>query len=237
MKKIPNESIDLIFTDPPYNEGYDYRNSHFIDYRTDYYDFIEAVLKECKRILKTTGSIYLKHSPRQIGKIIPILNKYFIFRNLIIWTSQSQAHPNNNYDCSYEPIYFYTKSDNYIFHKRIEMRSKPYKYWSGKKIAFVGLMNNIWDIKKENTGCIRNENEIEKTKDFPCSMPIGLPYRAIIFSSNKGDIVLDPFMGSGTTAIACIKSKRHYVGFEVENAYFKLAKNKIKNERNIRLLI
>jgi len=237
MKKLPDESIDLIFTDPPYNENYKYRDSHFIDYRSDYYTFIDRVLRECKRILKPTGSIYLKHSSRQIGKIISILNKYFIFRNLIIWTSQSQSHPENNYDSSYEPLYFYSKTDNYIFHKRIQMRSKPYKYWSGKKIAFIGLMNNIWNIKKENTGCIRSKNEKEKSKDFPCSMPVGLPYRAIIFSSNENNIVLDPFIGSGTTAIACIKSKRHYIGYEIDESYYNLAKSKIDKEKNIQILV
>jgi len=237
MKKLPDESIDLVFTDPPYNENYKYRNSHFTDYRSDYYEFIDQVLKECKRILKPTGSIYLKHSPRQIGKIIPILNKYFIFRNLIIWTSQSQSHPKNNYDSSYEPLYFYSKTDNYIFHKRAQMRSKPHKYWSGKKIVFVGLMNNIWNIKKENVGCIRGKHRENKFKDFPCSMPVGLPYRAIIFSSNEGDIILDPFMGSGTTAIACIKSKRHYIGYEIDESYYNLARNKIDKEKNAQVLI
>src|SRR3990167_4292356 len=92
LKKLPDESIDLVLTDPPYNENYQYRNSDFKDKRNDYYEFLEKAFIELKRILKDNGSFYLKHSSRQIDKLIPLLNKHFIFRNLIIWISNSQAH-------------------------------------------------------------------------------------------------------------------------------------------------
>jgi DNA modification methylase len=75
LKQIDTESVDLVLTDPPYNENYKYRNSSFVDYREDYYAFLTDVFQECKRILKPTGSIYVKHSSRQIQTVPLSLHK------------------------------------------------------------------------------------------------------------------------------------------------------------------
>lgn len=232
LPQIPDNSIDLIFTDPFYNEKYIYRGTNFIDYRDDYYEFLEKVLIELKRVLKDTGSLYIKHSSRQINKMIPLLNKYFIFRNLVVWISNSLAHPKMNYDSFYEPIYFYTKTDNYTFNKRAEYRTKPPNYWSGCGKEFVGLLSNCWyDIKKIQAGCLKKVEggTIGHEKLHPCSMPIRLAERAIKVSSNEGDIILDPFLGSGTTAVACIKTKRNFIGIDKEKLYADYAKERIKN--------
>jgi len=235
LKTFKSESIDMIFTDPPYNENYKYRNSGYKDYREDYYEYLEAVLTECKRILKNTGSIYLKHSSRQIQQILPLMSKIFIFRNLIIWINNSQAHPAANYDSYYEPIYFCTKTDTYIFNKRAELRKEPPNYWSGEGKKFIGLLSNCWyDIKKECAGCLSPEGETQgNEKQHPCSMPIRLPQRAIRISSNRGGVVLDPFMGSGTTALACKIEERNYIGIEKEEAYIELAARRLHNEAGL----
>jgi len=232
LSQIPDNSIDLIFTDPPYNEKYIYRGTNFIDYRDDYYEFLEKVLIELKRILKDTGSLYIKHSSRQINKIIPLLDKYFTFRNLIIWISNSLAHPKKNYDSFYEPIYFYTKTNNYTFNKRAEYRAKPPNFWSGCGKEFVGLLSNMWyDIKKIQEGCLKKVEggTIGHEKLHPCSMPIRLAERAIKVSSNEGDIVLDPFAGICTTAVACIKTKRNFICIEKEKLYAGYGKERIEN--------
>jgi len=230
MKHIPDKSIDLVLTDPPYNEGYKYRGSNYQDKRNDYYEFLETVIIEIKRMLKNSGSFYLKHSSRQINKIVPLLNKHFIFRNLIIWISNSQAHPKLNYDSYYEPIYFYTKSDEYIFNKRAELREKPPTYWSGEGKEFIGLLVNcFYDIKKIHAGCLRKVEggKIGKEKLHPCSMPERLAQRLIKVSSNKGDLILDPFLGSGTTAIACKELNRNFIGIEINPIYVEISKNRL----------
>jgi len=230
MKHIPDKSIDLVLTDPPYNEGYKYRGSNYQDKRNDYYEFLETVIIEIKRMLKNSGSFYLKHSSRQINKIVPLLNKHFIFRNLIIWISNSQAHPKLNYDSYYEPIYFYTKSDEYIFNKRAELREKPPTYWSGEGKEFIGLLVNcFYDIKKIQAGCLRKVEggKIGKEKLHPCSMPERLAQRLIKVSSNKGDLILDPFLGSGTTAIACKELNRNFIGIEINPIYVEISKNRL----------
>ena len=236
MKLIPDKSIDLVLTDPPYNENYNYSRSgaEYKDDRKDYYEFIENIVMGAKRILKDSGSAYLKHSSKQINKIIPIFEKYFIYRNLIIWISNSQAHPNGNYDSYYEPIYFYTKTNDYTFNKRAEYRDKPPNYWSGEGKEFVGLLTNCWyDIKKDQAGCLNPEvGAINNLKIHPCSMPIRLAERAINISSNKNDIIIDPFIGSGTTAIASEIMGRRWIGVEISEAYCAIADKWIKAERD-----
>ena len=232
MKQFEDKSFDLVLTDPPYNENYKYRGSNYIDFREDYYLFLEKVLFEIKKKLKDNGSLYFKHSSRQIDKILPLLIKYYIFKNLIIWISNSQAHPYRNYDSFYEPIYFLTKSENYIFNKRIEFREKPPTYWSGEGKEFVGLLNNCWyDIKKIQAGCLRRVEggKIGKEKSHPCSMPVRLAERIIKVSTNKFDIVLDPFVGSGTTLIAAKNLGRKAIGIEVSKEYCDIAIKRIKN--------
>lgn len=235
LNSMENESIDMIFTDPPFNENYKYRNSSFTDQRDDYYIFIDDVLKECKRILKENGSVYIKHSSRQIDIMIPILNKYFKYRNLIIWIANSMAHPKFNYDSYYEPIYFYTKSDEYIFNKRSEFREEPPNYWSTHGVKFVGLLNNLWyDIKRIPGGCIvKKEVEMEGTlKSHPCQMPLHLVERAIKVSSNENDVILDPFVGSGTTQVASEKLNRNSIGIEFDKKYCQLTNKRIEKEVN-----
>ena len=229
-KRLPEKCIDCIITDPPYNENYNYRNSNFKDKREDYYQFLENIFIEFKRILKTNGSIYLKHSSRQIDKMLPLLNKFFIYRNIIIWISNSQSHPKENYDSYYEPIYFYTNSDIYIFNKRAFLRDRPPNYWSGEGKEFIGLPTNcFYDVPKIVGGCGPNSEcgRIGNEKVHPCAMPKKLAERFIVVSSNKNDIIFDPFMGSGTTAIACLETGRRYIGCELDKGYFDIAQKRI----------
>jgi DNA modification methylase len=233
LKTFHTESIDLVFTDPPYNENYDYRGSNFVDYREDYYEFIHDIFKELFRLLKPTGSIYVKHSSKQIPHILEIFSNIFKFQNLITWISNSQAHPKNNYDSYYEPIFFGTVSDKYTFNKKAELREQPPNYWSGEGKKFVGLLTNCWyDIKKVQAGCLRKVEggKIGKEKPHPCSMPLRLAERAIKISSNPEDIVLDPFVGSGTTCIAAYNNGRNSIGIELDDNYIKVIENRMNTE-------
>jgi len=224
--------VDLVLTDPPYNENYDYRGSGFKDSSVDYYGDIEFIVSEGERLLNDSGSFYLKHSSRQIDKIIPIISRHLTYRTLIIWISNSQAHPKENYDSYYEPIYFYTKTDSYTFNKRAEYRQKPKDYWSGEGKEFVGLLVNCWyDIPKVQAGCLRPEGLIDgNLKLHPCSMPLTLAQRAINVSTNPGAIILDPYLGSGTTAFAAKKLNRHCIGIEIEEKYCEIAAKRCSQE-------
>ncbi len=234
LKTFPVESVDLVFTDPFYNENYNYRGSNFKDFRSDYYEFIETVFQQLYRLLKPTGSIYVKHSSRQIPQILEIFSKIFKFQNIIMWIANSQAHPKNNYDSYYEPIFFGTVSDEYTFNKKAELREKPPNYWSGEGKAFIGLLSNCWyDIKRVSGGCAgrKNKDQVEGAlKRHPCSMPIRLAERAIKVSSNPGDTILDPFVGSGTTCVAAYQNGRNSIGIEIEDVYIQEIKRRMNTE-------
>lgn len=238
LRTFPNECIDMILTDPPYNENYNY--GEYNDFREDYYDFLEMVLIEIKRVLKDGGCIYLKHSSKQIDKVFPLLLKYFNFINLICWLNPSQGHPKLNYESSYEPIYFFSKGKINIFNKLAEQRPKPKGWWSTEYKDYVGLIGNVWfDIKSKKGGCV-NKISDERSKEnnyklHPCSMPIELARRCIKFSSREGDIVLDCFIGSGTTAIACKQTNRKYIGIELIKKYIDIA-NKRLSQNTLSLL-
>ena len=241
MKLIDDESIDLVVTDPPYNERYPY--DIYIDYRNDYYEFIENCIIEIKRVLKKHGSLYMKHSSKSIDKILPILNKHLHFNGLIIWINSSQSQPKKTFLSYYEPIYFYYKDkDDVIFNRRAELRKKPPNYWSGKGAKFVGLMQNVWyDIKSQQGGCVKGQNKEEidpktKHKIHSNSMPVELPRRCILFSSMRGAVVLDPFMGSGSTAVAALLTGRNFIGFEISKNYIDFANRRLNNRRKRRSL-
>ncbi len=153
--------------------------------------------------------------------------------NLIIWIANSQSHPKNNYDSYYEPIFFYTKTDDFTFNKRAELRDQPPNYWSGKGKKFIGLLSNTWyDIKRIPGGCLRKTEvkKINKLKIHPCAMSIRLAERAIKVSSNEGDMVIDPFVGSGTTCIAAYKLNRNSIGIEQDQNYINVIKDRIAED-------
>ncbi len=110
-----------------------------------------------------------------------------------------------------------------------ELRKQPPNYWSGEGKAFVGLLTNcFYDIKKV-AGCLSNvEGGTESNKKpHPCSMPIRLAERIIKVSSNEEATILDPFMGSGTTGVACVQLNRNFIGYEISPDYFKIAEKRI----------
>ena len=215
------KKADMLFTDPPYNEGYGYRFSDFKDVSETYWQDLTTAFSLINKHLSKHASLYVKHSSRQIPLMIDFLEQFYQIRNVIIWISNSQAHPQKNYDSYYEPIYFCTFGDDYIFNKEAELRERPKDYWSGEGKEFVGLLVNVWyDIQKDQAGCLTPEiPTIKHQKIHPCSMPTRLPERAIKVSTNEENIVLDLFGGSGSTLMACEQTGRHCYMMEIDPRY------------------
>lgn len=231
IKGMPDNSVDMLFTDPPYNKNYPYRR--YKDNRIDYWEWLQDVFIEINRVLKNTSSIYVKQDLDNLYNMMTILNSIADYKNIINWKNQSQGHPKSNYDKFAEVILFYTKGSNPTFNTYIEKRIKPDNYWSGSGKIFKGKMSNYWDdIKPVFAGCAKKSeaaiNIGTNGKLHPCQMPVGLAKRAIRFSSNEGNVVLDPFVGSGVTAIACKELKRKYIGIDNDSVYCKISKRRIK---------
>ena len=230
MKGMPDESVDLIVTDPPYNKNYPYKN--YNDSRIDYWEWLKNIFEELNRILKNNSSIYVKQDLDNLYNMMTILNAVADYKNIINWKNPSQAHPKNNYDKWSEVILFYIKGSP-IFNTYAEKRKKPLNYWSGCGKEYKGKMSNYWDdINRVYSGCVHSkeaEIDIKTNKKYhSCQMPVGLAKRCINFSSNEGDIILDPFIGSGTTAVACVESKRNYIGIDSNKEYCEIARKRIK---------
>ena len=235
LQQIDNDSVDLIFADPPFNLGKKYGN--YNDKRDDYYEWCHDWIGCCRKVLKSTGSIYIMNVQQNIWMIQKSLEDYgFLFRNIIIWKNSSMP-VKNRFCINYQPILFYTKSKKYTFHYDAEKHiSNAVIPWGRKNKGF--RMIDQWnDIPFVPGGCMASKEAIlkkdSKAKAHPCQMPIKLIERILKFSTNKNDIVIDPFIGSGTTAVACKKLQRHFIGFEINPEYVKIAKKRLSDYSTI----
>ena len=201
MKNIPDGSVDLVLTDPPY--GMDFQ-SHF---RKQMYskigndkalDWLESYVDECFRILKDNTAVYFFCSWHNVDIFKQAIEKKFKIKNILIWekNNTSMGDLKGSYAPKYEMIIF---------------AHKGRKLLNGFRYADV--------IKANRTG----------NKVHPTEKPVDLLELFIKNSSDEGAVVFDGFMGSGTTPVACIETNRHYIGFEIDKNYFDIAKNRIDN--------
>lgn len=237
LKMIPTDSVDLVVTDPPYNIEKKFNQESFkrmID--ADYIKWLDIWIKELRRILKNTGSIYICCDWNSSPLVWSVMKKYFIVRNRITWEREKGRASLKNWKNNIEDIYFATVSDDYTFNLNKVMIKKdvlaPYrdgngnaKDWfleNGKKYRLTAP-SNVWtDITipywsmKENT-------------EHPTQKPEKLIAKLILASSNENDLVLDPFLGSGTTSVVAKKLKRNYIGIEIDTGYASICEKRLED--------
>ncbi|OQX18360.1 MAG: DNA methylase [Candidatus Altiarchaeales archaeon A3] len=230
LKQFPDNCIDLIFTSPPYNFGLEYEN-HKDEIRwSDYFNKLFAMFEECIRVLKYGGRIIVNVQPL-FSDYIPIhhILSDFFRNNKLIWRGEI-LWDKHNYNCKYtawgswkspsNPYLKYTWEFLEIFCKgdlkhpgRNEMTDitgDEFKKWVYAK----------WDIPPENN---------MKKYEHPAMFPEALVERVLKLFSFKGDVVLDPFNGVGTTTAVSKKFSRNYIGIDISGEYCKKAENRIKN--------
>jgi len=236
MKDIPNESIDMIFADPPFNVGKNYGKGAKADRRNDYYDWCRSWINECFRLLKDSGTIYIKTLDRHLEQLFPIMMNYGKFINLVKWKNVSASHSKKQFWSSSEPILVYGKTDQYVFNTYAQTRENSKPSWNKKRRARErGQLLDWWDdITSVYSGSILHPEVIlmgdgTRKKAHPCQSPIGLIERAILFSSLENNLILDPFMGIGTSIIASIKTNRNYIGIDISKKYCEIAEERLKN--------
>lgn len=228
MPIIPNESVDLIITDPPFNIGKNYNTYKDRMKKEEYFEWCESWLDECIRLLKPHGSLYLFNYPENNAYLLPFLDKRMIFRRWLTWhyPTNTGVSP-KNYTRAQHSILFYTKTNDSIFNK-VEI-AEPYKNPADKRIKEliangskgrtpydVFEFNIVKNVSKEKTGHV-------------CQIPEKLVEIFIKASSNKGDLVFDPFLGSGTVAAAAAKLGRNYLGCEIDKKYCEIINQRLKN--------
>ncbi len=214
MKDIPSETIDLIVTDPPFaidfkakRDNYNRTNERVLEGYNEipkekYYEFTINWMKEAYRILRKTGSMYVFSGWTNLKDILNALDKVgFITINHLIWKYQFGVFTKRKYVTSHYHILFVVKDEEKYKFNKIEHYPE-----------------DVWLINREYwTGKIKT----------PTKLPVELVKKILLFSSDEGDIVFDPFLGSGTVAMVAKMFGRHYLGFEIVPEYYEFARERI----------
>ena len=247
MTEIEDNTVDLIVTSPPYNIDIKYGNktingkvteSKGVKYTDNlsesvYRQMLGTVFSECKRVLSDTGSIWVNIKNRCIdGVIVPPfwIQDYFqdmYLKNLIIWNFDWGGSTNKRFSPRYEFIFWFVRDNNdYTFNldavKVPALNYRPDRYKSQMKNP-----TDVWRISMVS-------GNFEERTSHPAQYPEELIERIILSGTDKGDLVLDPFMGSGTTAAVAKKLGRHYLGYETLKEYCKIADDRLRRIEGIR---
>ena len=233
---LPDRSVDLMFADPPYNLTKNFNNKKFRKRSTDEYaEWLDAWLSQTVRLLKPAASVYICGDWRCSAAIHRVGEKYLIPQNRITWEREKGRGAKSNWKNCSEDIWFFTVSEEYYFNVDAVMLKRqviaPYTDSNGAPKDWVTTENgrfrlthpsNIW------TDLTVPYWSMPENTDHPTQKPEKLLAKIILASSREGDLVFDPFNGSGTTTVAAKKLGRHYLGVEVDEDYCCLAAKRLE---------
>lgn len=252
LKHLPDESVDLIITSPPYcmRKAYENPNDDINTFSQQH----KKIFPELYRVLKCGGSICWQVGYHVSDRcVIPLdyliyeifttqsseLQYPLILRNRIIWTFGHGLNSTKRFSGRHETILWFTKGDHFTFN--LDDIRVPQKY-PGKRSyhgpnrgRFSGNPlgknpSDVWDIPNVKA------KHIEKT-DHPCQFPVAIPQRLIKGLAPDNGLVLDPFMGSGTTGVAAVIEGRRFVGAEIQKEYFAISSTRINETANGRIKV
>ena len=240
VKYLPEKFIDLLFIDPPYNITKKFNRVAFKEMNNDDYEtWLDSWLSKLTFLLKENSSIYICGDWKSSSAIFKVGSKYFQVRNRITWEREKGRGAKANWKNCSEDIWFFTNSNEYTFNvNKVKLRRKvlaPYrdeqrnpKDWDQNSSGNFrdSFPSNIW-----NDISIPFWSMPENT-EHPTQKPEKLLAKLILASTNEGDLVFDPFIGSGTTAVVAKKLGRRYVGIELDNYYCSLALKRLELAEN-----
>ena len=228
MDELPDCSIHLMVTSPPYNVGKDYDEDLSLD---EYLAFLRRVWKEVYRVLVPGGRACVNVANLGRKPYIPLngliakemTDLGFLMRGEIIWDKASSASTSTawgSWQSATNPTLRDTHEYILVFSKGSFRRDKmDGRVSTISKDEFLEFTKSVWEIPSESA----------RKVGHPAPFPVDLPYRLIQLYTFSEEIVLDPFMGSGQTAIAALKAGRHFVGYEISGEYLELANSRIQN--------
>ena len=236
MSMIPDNSLHLMITSPPYNVSKEYDKDLSLN---EYLEMLRKVFTETYRVLVNGGRACINVANLGRKPYIPLSDYIsqmmieigFNMRGEIIWNKAASASPSTAWGSwmsasnpilrdIHEYILVFSKGDYKRERKKDEKKTKQNTI---SRDEFMEWTKSIWTFNAESA----------RRVGHPAPFPIDLPYRLIQLYSFTTDIILDPFMGSGTTAIAALKSNRNYVGFEISKEYIDLTNSRVKPYENI----
>jgi site-specific DNA-methyltransferase (adenine-specific) len=231
MKKIPDNSVDVTFADPPFNLKKKYNSYHDKHEVEDYLSWCKQWLHEMARITKPTGAIFVHNIPKWLIYFGSYLNEVAIFRHWIAWDAMGSPLGKTLLPNHYGILY-YVKSKDFKFydirmmHKRCRKCHYILQDYGGKKKQlhqFGPLLSDVWsDIHR-----IKHK---KRRDEHPCQLPIHLLERLLLMTTDEGDVVLDPFIGTGTTAIAAKRLGRRFIGIDIDPQYVEITNKKLELE-------
>lgn len=228
MEELANDSVHLTVTSPPYNVGMAYEEKMELSV---YLDFVFRVLSEVYRVTVDGGRVVINIANTGRNPYIPLTTYYtnimerlgFLHRGIVVWDKGALAGKRTSWGSWRSASNPNLRDVNeFILCFSKDRMSRPDGGESDLTRAdFMRFTESIWRIPAES-----------RNLGHPAPYPVELPLRAIKLYSFKNDIVLDPFMGSGTTALAALKSGRHYVGYELNTEYIRIARKRIQECRD-----
>ena len=238
LKKIPDKTFNLVFADPPYNlqigkklrrpdnskvNGVNDRWDCFKSFE-DYDNFCKKWLKECKRVLKDNGALWV------IGSYHNIFRLGYHIQNLGYWILNDVIWKKNNPMPNFQGTRFTNAHETLIWASKNKNSKYTFNYQSLKCLNDDLQMRSDWNLPICNGSerIKKNGKKIHSTQK-----PEALLHRILLASTNKNDLVFDPFLGTGTTAVVAKKMGRNYFGIEKEKKYFKTAKQRLEKTEKI----
>ena len=219
LQSFPSESIDCIVTSPPYNQSLTTQLKGQLLYKDDndeieYLNFLFNVFRELYRVLKSNGSFFYNFKSDTKNNIVKpafenliAIKGRFLIVGEIIWKYAGNFDSyRRRFPIDYEFVYHLAKENRFKF---FDLNSKLTSVWSIKHVMF-------------------GSSEKNESSYHPCPFPVKLVEKCITHTTEKGDIVLDPFIGSGTTAVACKRLDRNFIGIEISPDYCKIAEERLK---------
>lgn len=225
MKEIPDNSLHLMVTSPPYNVSKEYDEDLSLN---EYLQLLKNVFTETYRVLVQGGRACVNVANLGRKPYIPLSDHIshmmidigFKMRGEIIWAKGAGAGVSmawGSWQSASNPVLRDTHEYILVFSKGTFDRKRESRENTITKEQFMEWTKSVWTMNPESAKKVKH----------PAPFPVELPFRLIQLYTFKGDVILDPFMGSGSTAIAALKSERKYVGYDVDPAYVKIAEERI----------
>lgn len=226
MEEFPENSIHLMVTSPPYNVGKEYDENLTLN---EYREFLKRIWREFKRVLVPGGRVCINianlgrkpYIPLHAFIIKDMLDLGFLMRGEVIWNKASSGSSSTAWGSwlsARNPTLRDIHEYILVFSKGMFSRENLGRKSTISKEEFLEFTKSVWTFAAETATKVGH----------PAPFPVELPYRLIQLYTFEGEVVLDPFIGSGQTGIAAVKTKRHYVGYEIKKEYVKLAERRIK---------
>jgi len=227
LPKWPAGSVDLIFADPPFNIGYTYD-----EYRDDlapkaYVEWTRSWLDACLRVLSPRGSFWVAIGDEYAAEVRVMMRRKAALRNWIIWRYTFGQACSGKFNRSHTHLFYFVKDPDHFTFNADAVRvpsDRQLKYNDRRANPKGKLPDDVWTFSRV-CGTFK-----ERVGWHPCQMPVSLLERIVLACSGPGDLILDPFAGSGTTLVAAARHGRRWAGIELSETYADRAANRVEED-------